>query len=94
MPQRRHNPALLVGVLLREVVLLRLGLLAGFPVAARMNQFALKQLADYEWLGLAAPEVVKGAVIFSTWVLVFYANAHWLPRRWPELIKACFEEAY
>ena len=71
----------LAGVFTREILFRRLGLLAGFLVAFQMDRLALRQVFDSEWRGFQAGELVRGIIVFTSAVLIFYADAHWLTRR-------------
>jgi hypothetical protein len=71
----------LAGVFTREILFRRLGLLAGFLVAFQMDRLALRQVFDSEWRGFQAGELVRGIIVFTSAVLIFYADAHLLTRR-------------
>lgn len=81
----------LAGVFTREVVFRRLGMLAGLVVAADLSKIALGQLTDPSWAGLSAQDLLRARIVFVTAALVFYANAHGVPARYPKLIETALE---
>ncbi len=81
----------LAGVFTREIVFRRLGLLASLLVAFQMDRLALGQILDPEWKGFQSGDWLRGVIVFSTTVLIFYIDAHWFPRRRPDLVQSRFE---
>ena len=82
----------LAGVFTREIVFRRLGMLAGLLVAFKMAWLALAQIVTPNFNGLAGAEIVKAMVVYGFATVVFYANSHWVPRRWPDLIQTSLED--
>jgi len=82
----------LAGVLTREILFRRLGMLAGVVVAGQMvsvdaaNVFGARMDNAHP-----VPEWRLG-VIFGFAAACFYNSAHWVYRRWKELITTEFEE--
>ncbi|HXY79304.1 MAG TPA: DUF2339 domain-containing protein, partial [Candidatus Bathyarchaeia archaeon] len=84
----------LAGVLTREALFRRFGMLAALLTAGEMliaqaepvweTRLAISSL-------LQAPEH-QVAVTFAFAGLLFYVNAHWIPRRWKDLIQSEFEQ--
>ncbi len=83
----------LAGVFTREIVFRRLGLLAALLVAFQMDRLALRQIFDSQWRGFQAGELVRGIIVFTIAVLIFYADAHWLTRRHRGLLESRIEVA-
>ncbi|HEV2349448.1 MAG TPA: DUF2339 domain-containing protein [Terriglobia bacterium] len=82
----------LAGVFTREIVFRRLGMIAGLIVAAKMDWMALAQVTDPKFTGLQGADILKAAVVFGTAAIVFYANSHAVPRRWPDLVTTRVED--
>lgn len=82
----------LAGVFTREIVFRRLGMIAGLIVAAKMDWLALAQVTDPKFTGLQGEDILKASVVYGTAALVFYANSHAAPRRWPDLVKTSLED--
>ncbi len=85
---------LLCGVLAREVVFRRAGLVAGLLTAGHLLVIDFTQVFGKRILdGLPAmPEVPLG-VVFALATFVFYMNAHFVARRWSELFEHLLDEA-
>ena len=84
----------LAGVFTREILFRRFGMLAALLTAgdlivknvvptleSRLDIGNFQQQPEY-----------SSAVAFGFAALLFYANAHWIPRRWKELVERGFEE--
>jgi len=82
----------LAGVFTREIVFCRLGLLAGLLVAFQMDRLALRQIYDTQWTGFHPGQLVRGIIVFTTAVLIFFADAHWFVRRYPRLRESKWDE--
>ena len=82
----------LAGVFTREIVFRRLGMLAGLLVAGKMDWTAIGQIADSHFNGLGRTDAGKAAVVYGLTALVFYANAHAVTRRWPDLVTTAAED--
>lgn len=84
----------LAGVFTREVLFRRFGMLAALLTAGDMIvKHAEPILGARLDIGnlLQAPEY-RLAMTFGFAALLFYVNAHWIPRRWKGLIEQGFEE--
>jgi uncharacterized membrane protein len=82
----------LAGVFSREIVFRWLGMLAELVVAWQivfMDTWHLSDARDLKGVDFSDPRM---ALICGMAALVFYANAHWVPRRWPDLLKTDFEK--
>lgn len=74
-----------VGVLLREIVFIRLGLLGILPTFITLiGVHAARVFGARMDGGYVAFHLGLGSV-FVLAAIVWYINAHWVPRRWPEL---------
>lgn len=81
----------LVGILLREAVFRRLGMLAGLLTAAQMLVETTRQvnhLRDAAGAGIALPHL---AWVCGAGALALYLNGQWAPRKWPGLDLARFD---
>ena len=81
----------LAGVFLREILFRRLGMLAALAVWIQMiASDAATVLGDriYHVREGGQPGL---ALLFGIAAVVFYANSHWIPRRWPDLIQTDLE---
>ena len=81
----------LAGVILRETLFRRLGMLAALAVWIQMiGGDAATVLGDrmYHVREGGQPGL---ALLFGVAAAVFYANSHWIPRRWPDLIETDLE---
>ena len=81
----------LAGVFTREIVFRRLGMLTGLLVAIKLELLAFSQIGTPGFSGLTGANASKAAVVYGLATLVFYANSHWVARRWPDLIQTWFE---
>lgn len=83
---------LLIGVWTREIVFRRLGLITALLVSAHMLVVdAYRVYAERAASQLAATGNFQLALFFAIAAIVFYANAHWISRRWPELFDRTFD---
>lgn len=74
-----------VGVLLREIVFIRLGLLGTLPTFITLiGGHAARVFGARMDGGYVAFHLGLGSV-FVLAAIIWYVNAHWVPRRWPEL---------
>jgi uncharacterized membrane protein len=74
------------GVRLREPVFRRLGLLAGFATAIQLLAIGLAPILETGPSGHASRPLAI-AIALLTGALIFWANAHLVPRHWPESIE-------
>ncbi len=84
----------LAGVFTREVLFRWLGIAAEFLVAGRMffvDTQQISQLRETKATDFSDP---RRAMVFALAALAIFANAHWVPRRWPDLLKAGFEKRF
>jgi uncharacterized membrane protein len=84
----------LAGVFTRETLFRRFGLLAALLTAGDMllkNAEPILETRLDVYNLLQTPEY-QLAMTFGFAALLFYVNAHWIPRRWKGLIQAGFEE--
>jgi hypothetical protein len=83
---------LLAGVFTRELVFRRLGLITALLVALQLDRLALQHMRDPGWTGFPAGDWLKAVVVFATAVLILYGDAHWLPRRYRNLMDSRAEQ--
>ncbi|HLY61257.1 MAG TPA: DUF2339 domain-containing protein [Terriglobia bacterium] len=82
----------LAGVFTREIVFRYLGMAAQLVVAWHIvfiDSWRLSDARDLKHVDFSDPRL---ALICAVAALVFYANAHWVPRRWPDLLQTDFEK--
>ena len=79
---------LLIGVWTREVVFRRLGVLASALVAGQMISFDAAEIFGRRMDGADLHSDFRVALMFLVAALVFYADAHWVFRRWGDLFTA------
>ena len=82
----------LAGVLTREILFRRLGMLAGLVVAGQMVSVDAAQVYGARMDNARAVSDPQLGIIFCLAAAFFYANAHWVYRRWRDLITTQFEE--
>jgi hypothetical protein len=82
---------LLAGVFLREILFRRLGLLAALLVWIQMVGADAGQIFGERMYGTRMTGRPGLAFFFAVAAVVFYANSHWIPRRWPDLIQTDLE---
>lgn len=75
----------LAGVFTREVVFRRLGMLAGLVVAGQMISVNLARVFGQRWDGAHVVHEPRLGLVFAAATLLFYADAHWIPRRWSDI---------
>jgi len=83
---------LLAGVLTREILFRRLGMLAGVVVAGQMVSVDAAKVFGARMDNAHPPSEWRLGVIFGFAAACFYGSAHWVCRRWKELISTDFEE--
>jgi uncharacterized membrane protein len=76
---------LLIGVWTREIIFRRLGLLASVLVAGQMIGVNAARVCGMRMDGGDISANYALALIFGIAAAIFYANAHWVRRRWAEL---------
>ncbi len=81
----------LAGVLLREIVFRRLGLLAMLLVSGQMLSVDAAQVMGRRWDGAIVDHEWSVAVVFALAAAFFYADAHVAPRLWQDSIQGEFE---
>lgn len=82
----------LAGVFTREILFRRFGILAALIAAGHLlGKDAAQVFASRTESARALPELGL-ALVFVIAALILYANAHWVPRRWANLIETDFEE--
>ncbi len=82
----------LIGVFTREILFRRLGAIASVLVTAQMLIADTHHLGLLRDAGAADFSDLRRASVFLLGALVIFANASWIPRRWPGLIKSGLEE--
>jgi len=82
----------LAGVLTREILFRRLGMLAGVVVAGQMVSVDAANVFGARMDIVHPPSEWRLGVIFGFAAACFYGSAHWVYRRWHELITTEFEE--
>jgi uncharacterized membrane protein len=78
---------LLAGVLTREVVFRRLGITTAMVVAAQMIAFDAAPIVGVRMDGARVVNEFGVGLIFAVAAVLFYLNAHVIPRRWPDLFE-------
>jgi hypothetical protein len=81
----------LAGVLTREILFRRLGMLAGLVVAGQMVSVDAAQVYGARMDNRPVPERQLG-VIFGLATAFFYGGAHWVYHRWRKLITTQLED--
>jgi hypothetical protein len=82
----------LAGVLSREILFRRLGMLAGLIVAGQMLSVDAAEVYGARMDGARNVHEVQLGVLFGLAAAIFYANAHWVYRRWSQLVTTEFED--
>ena len=82
---------LLIGVWTGEVVFRRLGALASLLAAGQLLTFDAAQILGRRMDGADVRSDFPVALMFVVAAAIFYANAHWLYRRWPDLFTHEFD---
>ena len=82
---------LLIGVWTKEVVFRRLGMLAALLVAGQMIAVDAAQIFGRRMDGADLRPDFALSIVFVVAAAVFYANAHWVLRRWFELFTREFD---
>jgi uncharacterized membrane protein len=83
---------LLVGVFLREILFRRLALLTALLVWIQMVGADAGQVYFERMYGIGLGGRPGLGLFFGIAATVFYANAQWIPRRWPGLIETALEQ--
>ena len=83
---------LLIGVWTKEIVFRRLGLVAGGVVAGQMLSVDAARICGMRMDGASVHSDLRLAILFAGSAIVFYANAHWVYRRWAGLFATKFDE--
>jgi hypothetical protein len=81
---------LLIGVWTREIVFRRLGALASLGVAGRLS-FDAARVLGMRMDGADVHADFRLATLFAVASAVFYANAHWVLRRWCDVFSVEFD---
>lgn len=84
----------LAGVFTREILFRWLGIAAELLVAGHMFLVDTRHLFDLREAKAADFSDPRRALIFALAAFIIFANAHWVPRRWPDLINAGFEKKF
>jgi Predicted membrane protein (DUF2339) len=82
---------LLIGVWTREVIFRRLGLMAMLLVAGQMISVDAARVAGRRMDGADERSNLALALMFAIAAAVFYANSHWVLRRWNDLFSREFD---
>jgi len=82
---------LLIGVWTKEIVFRRLGMLAALVVSGQMISVEAAQIFGRRMDGADLSADFRMAIVFVVASAVFYANAHWVARRWPDLFSGEFD---
>ena len=82
---------LLIGVWTREIVFRRLGALVSLLVAGQMLSINAARVAGARMDGADITARWPLAILFAIAACVFYANAHWVLRRWSQLFAHEFD---
>ncbi|MDR3675250.1 MAG: DUF2339 domain-containing protein [Acidobacteriota bacterium] len=84
----------LAGVFTREILFRWLGIAVELLVAGHMFFVDTRHLFDLREAKATDFSDPRRAVVFAVAALVLFANAHWVPRRWPDLLKTELERKY
>ncbi|HWY21325.1 MAG TPA: DUF2339 domain-containing protein [Candidatus Acidoferrum sp.] len=82
---------LLIGVWTKEVVFRRLGMLAALLVSGQMIAVDAARICGRRMDDADLRPDFGLAIVFVVAAVVFYANAHWVLRRWPDLFAKEFD---
>ena len=82
---------LLIGVWTHEIVFRRLGALASLLVAGQMLSFDAARVLGMRMDGADVHADLRLATLFAIASAVFYANAHWVLRRWRDVFTVEFD---
>ena len=82
---------LLIGVWTREVVFRRLGVLGALLVSGQMIGVDAAQIFGRRMDGADLRPDFALSIVFVVAAAVFYANAHWVLRRWADLFTSQFD---
>jgi hypothetical protein len=82
----------LAGVLTREILFRQLGMLAGLVVAGQMVSVDAAKVYGARMDNAHPVSDPQVGIIFGLAATFFYGGAHWVCRRWRELITTPFEE--
>lgn len=85
---------LLIGVWTKEVVFRRLGLLAAGGVAGQMLSVDAARICGMRMDDAYVHGDFPLALVFAVTAVVFYANAHWVYRRWSALFATEFDQTF
>jgi uncharacterized membrane protein len=80
------------GVLTREILFRRLGMLAGVVVAGQMISVDAANVYGARIDNAHPGSELQLGILFGIAAAFFYANAHWVYRRWRELISTDLED--
>ncbi len=83
---------LLIGVWTREVIFRRLGMSATALVAGQMISYDAARILGRRMDGADVGSELRIALMFAVASLIFYANGHWVFRRWHELFVREFDQ--
>ena len=82
---------LLIGVWTKEVIFRRLGVAASVLAAAQMLSFDAARILGRRMDDADLRPDFALAIVFVVAAIIFYANAHWLLRRWKEVFTIGFD---
>ena len=82
---------LLIGVWTREVIFRRFGGVAALLVAGQMISSDAARICGIRMDGADVQSYPKPAILFAVAAAVFYANSHWVARRWADLFTTEFD---
>jgi hypothetical protein len=85
---------ILAGIFAREILFRWLGIAAELLVAVHMFLFDTRHLFYLREAQAADFSDPRRTVLFGVAALVLFANAHWVPRHWPDLIQSEFEKNF
>ena len=84
----------LAGVFTREILFRWLGIAAELLVAGHMFIVDTQQLSKLRETRAVDFSDPHRAAVFALAALAIFANAHWVPLRWPDLIRPGFEKRF
>lgn len=84
----------LAGVFTREILFRWLGIAAELLVAGHIFFIDTRNLGALRDARAADFSDPRRTIVFALAALIIFANAHWVPRRWPDLLHTAFEKRF
>jgi uncharacterized membrane protein len=84
----------LAGVFTREILFRWLGIAVELLVAGHLFFVDTRHLFNLREAQAADFSDLRQAMVFAVAALVLFANAHWVPRHWPDFLQSEFEKKF